>query len=68
VPYKDKKKQAEYLRKYRTPYMKEYRQFKSEQQRKLQEAIIEGNINMAREILKAKPSIDIFEKGRKRTK
>ena len=24
MPYKDKKKQAEYMRKYRTPYMREY--------------------------------------------
>jgi len=26
VPYRNEKKQAEYLRKYRTPYMRRYRQ------------------------------------------
>lgn len=28
MPYKDPKKQAEYMRKYRTPYMRVYRQRK----------------------------------------
>jgi hypothetical protein len=38
MPYKSKKKQAEYLRKYRTPYMREYRKTKKEQMDSLRKA------------------------------
>lgn len=34
MPYKDPKKQAEYMHKYRTPYMREYRE---RQQREIQQ-------------------------------
>ena len=75
MPYKDKKKQAEYLKKYRksymTPYMRRYRKFKSEQQKKLHDAVRKGNLDGAKKILKIKPSINVFgkpKKGKKRSK
>lgn len=60
MPYKDKQKQAEYLKRYRTPYMREYQRFKLQQKRELEKAIGAGNLNLAKEILGKKPRIDIF--------
>lgn len=72
MPYKDKKKQAEYLKNYKKdymkPYMKEYRHFKSQQQRKLQEAVRMGKLNMAKEILNKKPSINVFGTANRKRK
>jgi len=62
MPYKDKHKQAEYLKRYRTPYMREYQRFRLQQKRELEKAVKAGNLNLAREILGRKPSIDVFGK------
>lgn len=68
MPYKDKKKQAEYLKRYRTPYMREYMRFKREQQRRLEEAIKKGQLDVAKTILGTKPNINVFGKRKKRKK
>lgn len=60
MPYKNKKQQAEYMRKYRTPYMREYRQFKKRQFQEARKAINEGNFDLAKHIMNKKPSIDIW--------
>jgi hypothetical protein len=70
MPFKDKKKQAESVQAYKdrtnfmAPYMREYRKFKTGQQKELREAIKRGdlNLNMAKEIMSKKPHINLFSK------
>ena len=64
MPYKDKKKQAAYMKKYRTPYMKKYREFKKKQMEQLEKAIRRGDTNLAKQILNTKPS-DFWGLGKK---
>lgn len=60
LPYKDKNKQREYMKKYKrqddymTRYMREYRKHKAVQHEKLKQ------IDLAAAILKQKPQIHIF--------
>ena len=60
MPYKDKKEQEEYLRRYGTPYKRQYRKFKTDQQKKLEEAINRGDLNVAKQIMNKKPNITLF--------
>jgi exonuclease III len=60
MPYKDKQKQKEFMRKYRTPYMARYRKFKTDKQKNLEEAIRKGDLNVARQIMGRKPNITLF--------
>jgi len=57
MPYKDKQKQRDFMKKYRTPYMTQYRKFKTDQQKKLEEAIRKGDLNVAKQIMGKKPNI-----------
>ena len=41
MPFKNTQKQREYMKKYRTPYMREYRRFKKQQMDQLKKAIEE---------------------------
>lgn len=60
MPYKNKAKQAEYLRKRGTQYHRERRKVKAEQHKQLGEALKVGNINLARELYSRKPQVHIF--------
>jgi len=54
MPYKDKKKQAEYLKKYRTPYMRKYRK----QKKKEKEQAMTTFLRMTfKELTKASPQL-----------
>jgi hypothetical protein len=80
MPYKDKKKQADSVRRYKertqimAPYMVKYRKFRSDKQKKLEEAINRGDLNMAKQIMNKKPNINLFSQtwqdmvGQKRRK
>lgn len=74
MPYKDKQKQREFMKQYRTPYMVEYRKFRSDKQKKLEEAINRGDLNVAKQIMNKKPNITLFSQtwqdmvGQKRRK
>jgi Mg/Co/Ni transporter MgtE len=69
MPYKDKKEQEEYLRRYGTPYKRQYRKFKTDQQKKLREVINRGDLNvvkqimMVKQIMNKKPNITLFSKA-----
>jgi len=56
------------MAKYRTPYMREYRQFKAEQMTSLKKALKEGRFDLAKIILEGKPLISVAEKSRKGSK
>jgi hypothetical protein len=60
MPYKDKKEQAEYLRRYGTPYKRQYRQFQRQKLDSLGDALKKDDINLAREIWSKKPNIHLF--------
>lgn len=59
MPYKDKKEQAEYLRKYRTPYMRGYQKSENERVRRLKQTVEKGDLKLAQTILRYNRT-DIF--------
>lgn len=62
MPYKYKQKRQEYMKNYRTPYMREYRHFKKEQMEEVLKVLQEGKAELAKQILERKPSISIPDK------
>ena len=58
MPYKYRKKRAQ--------YMIEYRRFKRHQILNIKKALIEGKPELARRILEQKPSISVIESSSKR--
>ena len=63
MPYKYKKKRQEYMRRYRTPYMRKYRQFKKWQLEEARKALESGKVELAKKILDMKPSISVSQKA-----
>lgn len=56
MPYKDRKKHQEWIKRYKTPYMAEYMRKKRERLRQLEAAVKKGDLGLAKAILGTKPS------------
>lgn len=64
MPYKDQKKHQEWVERYKKPYMREYVKQRRQQDRKLREAVRRGDLDLAKQIMGKKPSINPFSQIR----